>query len=528
MCALSRQRLAHRQSFSQSLLFLWLTMTSRVVCKLREIIAEVTGNARSDYVTSLRDEHREELLQGRKAYAIDNDSSEITLFVPWRLHRPIEMLFQRIAVDSRMSTAAFRKLVDGAALFPRSQSSRKKDDILEYILGRVVDIDSVDFEQFLHALFLLAKYRAAVLRVTEQCAFNHMLTTLIGYGIRTMPQRQGTVHLGDSGNKADYESTLGSSPRSSIHENELLRAMTSATIKKVGSPTASSTEGDALQRAITRAISQHNDNETDSSDRDTAKSGSSNAMQLGMSSCDSVDTEKQTLQPFQTDHLFRMAEDKMNETCELLKNELLTMRAQLDDYKVHESHRQELIHKISVLKGDNERLQNQMDTDAAAAKEKQQQLESTITELNEELSAVKKNVAELEEQLQQAKQQIEAAENYRSHQQQVQTLIALQRDYESMLFSAFVSYRDDALVGGEFVMSEDSCIAFCLDFGLDEIQLAAGSNVDPAAKVAYKDVVKSSSSGKLTYGLFKEFLLRLAEIVDPQSTQKRAFQLLLL
>ncbi|GFE55221.1 hypothetical protein BaOVIS_026250 [Babesia ovis] len=502
-------------------------MTSRVVCKLREIISEVTGNSRSDYVNSLRDEHRAELLQGRKAYAIDNGGSEITLFVPWRLHRPVESLFSKISVNNQLSSLAFRQLVDDAELFPKSQNVRKKDDIVEYIVGRVVESGSLDFEQFLHALFLMAKYRASVLRVTEQCAFNHMLSVLIAYVGRTVPQDQDSEKPVDQGAETEDQPSIRAACTSVSKNGDIVRSLSSVTIRDTDLLSPSPSEGEPMQKGVSQALSDDN-SEPNLEDEDIAKGSSLDFHPSGRVSSVSVATEPAFVQTPQTEQLFRMAEDKMNETCELLKNELLIMRAQLDDYKVQESHKQELINTISLLKTDKEELEKHLASNKAAALDAQQKLENTITDLNDQLHAIKNSVAELEEQLLQAKKQLEAAEEYRSHQQQIQTMIALHSEYETMLFSAFVSYRDDKLVGGEFVMSEDNCVAFCLDFGLDELQVPVGSTVDPAAKLAFREISKSAPSGKLTYGLFKEFLLRLAEIVDPQSTQKRAFQLLVL
>eukprot|EP00371_Babesia_bovis_P003642 XP_001612289.1 hypothetical protein [Babesia bovis T2Bo] len=504
-------------------------MASRIAGKFREIISEVTGDSRSDYLNSLRDEHKDELLQGRKAYAIDNGGNDITLFVPWKLHRPVDVLFNSIAVDSRVTPSAFKKLIDDANLFPKYTNARKKDDIVDYIISRVETSESLGFEEFLHGLFLIAKYRASVLRVTEQCAFNHMLTILVNHSNRIVQQQESEKQV--QRNSSIPESLDGKSNSTSASHDGGVESLSHSESGKVAtSPVNSVKTEDTPQKSPSQTIlDDEMDKDADTEQNEDAKTVQETVfIEAAKVSRVSVGTETPFEREEVDDRIFRRAEDKMNETCELLKNELLSMREQLDDYKIQERHRQELLHKVSVLETGKEKMEKLMAKKDASAKEMEEKLNATIKDLSEELETIKETAGQLEAQLEKANEQLKTEEDFRTHQQQVQTLIALQNDYETTLFSAFITYRDEELQGGEFVMSEDNCIAFCLDFGLDELQLPVGSSSDPPAKLAFKEVTKRTSTGKLTYALFKEFLLRLAEIVDPQSTQKRAFQLLVL
>ncbi|GBE62569.1 spc110p, putative [Babesia ovata] len=517
-------------------------MESRVGRKFREIISEVTGNARSEYATSLREEHREALLYGKKAYAIDNGGNDITLFVPWRLHEPIESLFRAIAGGPRLLASSFRQLVDHAALFPRSQNSRKKEDIIDYILERVLgNFGSLDFEQFLHALFLLSKYRAAVLRVTEQCAFNHVIALLVKSG-GNVPSESRDVRA-DCVKPPEFAETRHTSIRQEPNEptEALVGPMSRVALDREPSiaPSVVRTEQeDAIGHEASLVLSedQQSDNtiDTDNAVTEEPLPVPIQIPEVGMKR-EKSGVSSFVWQPSQNDRLIRIAEDKMNETCEFMKTEFLTLRDRMEEYKIQESQRQELLRTISALKADNSQLKTRMEEDHATAAETRSRLEAKVEELKKEMPAMQSRVEDLEKQLEEsntklaeANRKLEKAEFQRDEHQNIQTMLALQNDYETMLFSAFVSYRDDELSNGEFVMSENSCITFCLDFGLGDSQLLTAAAADPVAKLAYREVCKRAPDGKLTYALFKEFLLRLAEIIDPQSTQKRAFQLLLL
>ncbi|GIX63862.1 spindle pole body component 110 [Babesia caballi] len=526
------------------LIVLVRAMESRLGCKWREIISEVTGHARSDYAASLREEHQEGLLQGKKAYAIDNGGADITLFVPWRLHLPMESLFRLVAGGPRMTVVTFKMLIDIVGLFPKSQSTRKKDDILEYIVTRVIGhANSLDFEEYLHALFLLAQYRAAVLRVTEQCSFNHLLSTLNGYwGRVSSEERQESgrqvVTRGGSGEQSN-RSYLPSTNRPATPEADLVQSVSelsiasrrsavtpSAASPAAASPPSSSIHSDSLQHAATadsvKEESQERASETDAGVNDAATQD----LEPAVVSANSLEIQRSPSGPSQGEQILRLAEERMNETCEMMRNELTTLREKMEEYRVHEGQRQELLHTISVLKADKAALQKQVDADGQSARETQARLEGTVAGLTEELRVARDRVGELEALLQEAEQKLQEEDERRAHGQKVQSMLALQTEYETMLFTAFVSYRDNELVEGEFVMSEANCVSFCLDFGLDEHHLSAGSDREPVAKTAYGKVCGRGPEGRLTYPLFKEFLLRVAELVDPQSTQKRAFQLL--
>ncbi|CDR97941.1 -Spindle pole body component 110 [Babesia bigemina] len=522
-------------------------METRLQRKLREIIAEITGNRPSDYARSLREEHRDGMLQGNKAYAIDNGGRNITLFIPWRLHGPLESSFRSMAGGPHLLASSFRQMVDDAALFPGSQNARKKEDIINYILERVIgNLGAMDFEQFLHALFLLSKYRASVLRVTEQCAFNHVIALLMRTGDNVPPE--GHYVRVDYGQQPEVEGTNRApiSQESTESIDPLVEAMSNVSLERQLSiaPSLVSNEQDvAIGHEASLAISedQQSDN-TICTDNTVPEEPAPVPVPVPTSVPEPVSRaekpvaeESSVCQPSQNDHLIKITEDKMNETCEIMKTEIMSLRNRMDEYKFQETQKQELLRTISALKDNNSQLQARMEENRATAEETRVGLEAKVNELQNQLPELQSRAEDLEKQLEESKaaldeanQKIDQAKFQHEQHHSIQTMLALQDDYESMLFSAFVSYRDDELCNGEFVMSENSCINFCLDFGLGDAQLTTAASEEPVAKMAYREVCKRAPDGKLTYALFKEFLLRLAEIIDPQSTQKRAFQLLLL
>lgn len=489
-------------------------MPATISTKLREIISEVTGNSRQDFASSLREEHKDALLLGRKAYAIDNVNSGITLFMPWRLHGPIESFYKHLSMEGAMTLDQFKHLVTDAELFPKSQSRRKESDIVDYIINKVVvDRSTIDFEEFLHALFLLSKYKASVLRVTEQCAFNHLLTTLIKYGNRFLSDRpsQSKSDVGTPGRtpKDDLHSPLNSKP-SSVKTP----ASSAAGSSRHSSPRALSALG-SRTRLPDDAL-RHDGHRSD-----TAKSGASSAMNTVKSQLCEPDSTR-------AEELLKMAEGKMTETCEIMKTELASLREQIEHSNEKGSASKECYKELCALKDSQADLTKQVSVEKEKVNELEKKLEKEVEQSEEARKVMQEIIDELESQITEAKRKQQAADELKTRCQQIQKMLALQPEYESMLFSVFISYRSEELVNGEFVMSEENCIAFCIDFCLDVMHIAAGGAEQPAAKLAFQDVSKLCPEGMLTYHFFKEFLLRLAELMDPQSTQKRAFQLLLM
>lgn len=491
-------------------------MSSRLGYKLREIISEVTKNTRSDYAASLTEEHREGLLLGKKVYAIDNVNSGITIFMPWKLHSPLENFYRYISGNGEMSVQNFKELVDIASLFPKSQSMRKKSDIMEYILSKVViGKETLNFEDFLHALFLLSKYRASILRVTEQCAFNHLIATLISYGNRIAQDNKCTVDAPTLEDPAEYK------------QSDVIRSISHSSLSSKQTNSSVSTPVRCESPCCEKALEFVPDKDADVIASETA-SPSGATVSRTPSVMSHTKSSQDYMEASRAEQLFKMTEDKMNETCEIMKNEIVNLRNQLSDYKVQESNKKQLLKEISDFKDERAHLMERIESEKAVAQGYKKQLDDAIREAEEKYKSMQSVIERLEAEIASAKHKIQVIEDLRAHNQQVQSMLAMQPEYETMLFSVFLSYRNEEVVNGEFVMAEENCIAFCMDFGLDDMQTSVNSSEEPVAKLAFREVCQLAPEGKLTYGFFKEFLLRLAEILDPQSTQKRAFQLLLM
>ncbi|EKX74179.1 conserved hypothetical protein [Theileria equi strain WA] len=454
-------------------------------CKLRDISQEPKV---------FREEQLQKCVFGKNAFILDDSFNGTTIFVPWRLHKPIEELFQSYADSGVMHTDQFISLVDKASLFPTFQNKRKKEDIVNVILERTNKNDQgLLFEDFLFALHLLARYRASVLRLTVQSSFNHMLSSLIN-----LNKEKETSEPSDTSTAGKVDS-LPQSRNSSIDstvrtENESQSQEEPAETQDAESVTDTITAKDPIE--ILRSKSKDHSSSA-------YKSLEIHLSELIKALNDSgVHAENRNLQ------------ERLNEEMELRRNaELDSMNRQRKLEEESLEVKKDLLSKessIYSLERTVDNLKEELERLTAMKEESENKLNIIISDLE-------KKVGDLDNELERRKLEVKLK-------QEMQEKLILDSEDEVKLFSIFCVYRDELPVNGEFVVSENSCIAFCLDFGLGDSDSPRESHAEPKAKQAYDKVSGQSVNGHLTYILFKEFLMQLSLLFKPELTPREGFK----
>lgn len=107
------------------------------------------------------------------------------------------------------------------------------------------------------------------------------------------------------------------------------------------------------------------------------------------------------------------------------------------------------------------------------------------TEKESELSKLNSLNGQLTNDLAEANKKLDRQMFLRDRNQKLQKLLALETEFEVKLFSIFCVYKEEFPSDGEFVLSEEQLVCFCLDFGLGESTPPSNPDDPPKAKQAY-------------------------------------------
>lgn len=475
---------------------------------------------------AFREEQLQKCVFGKNAFILDDSFNGTTIFVPWRLHKPIEELFQSYADSGVMHTDQFISLVDKASLFPTFQNKRKKEDIVNVILERTNKNDQgLLFEDFLFALHLLARYRASVLRLTVQSSFNHMLSSLIN-----LNKEKETSEPSDTSTAGKVDS-LPQSRNSSIDSTVRTATIISRISSRISeildqADKASNNLSEIDIEPENESQSQEEPAETQDAESITDTITAKDPIEILRSkSKDHSSSAYKSLEIHLSELIKalndsgvhaenRNLQERLNEEMELRRNaELDSMNRQRKLEEESLEVKKDLLSKessIYSLERTVDNLKEELERLTAMKEESENKLNIIISDLE-------KKVGDLDNELERRKLEVKLK-------QEMQEKLILDSEDEVKLFSIFCVYRDELPVNGEFVVSENSCIAFCLDFGLGDSDSPRESHAEPKAKQAYDKVSGQSVNGHLTYILFKEFLMQLSLLFKPELTPREGFK----
>ncbi|UKJ88354.2 hypothetical protein MACJ_000798 [Theileria orientalis] len=505
---------------------------NRLECKLKEIILDSRQGHTSDYSRSIREDHLIGSAFGKNAYTLDDVANGTTIFMPWKLHRPLEDVFNRLSEQSFMSHTSFENLVDNFGLFPNFQNTRKKEDIINYILHKAnPNSGQLDFEQFLLALFLLSKYRASVQHINEQFAFNAILNTVVS-NAQTLSNDDLETNFDLNLDKNPNFQNLSSASRTSsknldgviYHDNGLIVDTNIGKVydspRKLETKDFSETLQDIKHEGSKEFL------------RKLSSGGKMPSRNMGGNACTSGKTEG--LQSGQTSsfdpELVRRLLDVLRD-----QNLLNDSKALQDSLEREINLRSEMelsyMDKLSKLESERSELNNQLAAQKLELGKVQVDLESLTrqhedykTNAEQQIGDLKDDKERLSQKWSEANDQLERQAFLKSRAQKNQQLLVLETEVEVKLFSMFCVYKDEECVDGEFVLTEEQLILFCVDFGLTETEPPSGPDDMPKAKLAYNKVAEYGHDGKLNYPLFKEFLMNLAMLLKPEFVPREAFR----
>uniref|UniRef100_A0A3B0MZ44 EF-hand domain-containing protein n=1 Tax=Theileria annulata TaxID=5874 RepID=A0A3B0MZ44_THEAN len=496
------------------------TNLSRLECKLKEIILDSREGHSTNYSKSVREDHLHGCAYGKNAFTLDDPATGTTIFMPWKLHRPLELLFFKYSNNSTMPHASFKSFVDEFELFPKFQNTRKKEDILDYILLKCnknndflrrftnLDIYLLEFEEFLLALFLLAKYRASVLHTNEQFSFNDLLNSLLSsnldLNLDVLKQDVGN-QTDDVVNRQDAGVNATRSVSQNLdgviyHENGLI---VDTNIGKVfESPRKLET------KEFTDTVKELNNSKND------VDEPRSRVNHSGTVDTDLVRRLLEVLRDQNLLHDSRNMQERLEREIKLRDD--LESRY-IDRLNKVESEKDELSKEYVSYKINFSKLRVDFDNLEREYGQYRTEKESDLSKLNSLNRQLTSDLAEANKILERQKQ-------LRDRSQKTQKLLMLETEFEVKLFSIFCVYKEEFPVDGEFVLSEEQLVCFCLDFGLGETSPPANPDDLPKAKQAYNQVLEFCHDGKLTYNLFKEFLMCFGQLLKPKLLPEEAFR----
>ncbi|UKK00747.2 hypothetical protein MACK_000821 [Theileria orientalis] len=502
---------------------------NRLECKLKEIILDSRQGHTSDYSRSIREDHLYGSAFGKNAYTLDDVNSGTTIFMPWKLHRPLEEVFNRLSEQSFMSHTSFENLVDNFGLFPNFQNTRKKEDIINYILQKAnPNSGQLDFEQFLLALFLLSKYRASVQHINEQYAFNAVLNTVVANAQSLTNDDLETnfdLNLDKNQNFSSASRTSSKNLDGVIyHDNGLI---VDTNIGKVyDSPRKLETKD------FSETLEGIRQEETKEFLRKLSSGGKMPSGNMGGKTDPSTKTDG--LQSGQTSsfdpELVRRLLDVLRE--QNLLNDSKTLQDSLErEINLRSEMELSYMEKLSKLESEKSEINNELASQKLELGKVQVDLESLNrqyqdykTSAEQQIGDLKVEKEQLSQKLGEVNEQLERQAYLKSRAQKNQQLLVLETEVEVKLFSMFCVYKDEECVDGEFVLREEQLILFCVDFGLTETEPPSGPDDTPKARLAYNKVCEYGYDGKLNYALFKEFLMNLAVLLKPEFSPREAFR----
>ncbi|EAN34238.1 hypothetical protein TpMuguga_01g01000 [Theileria parva strain Muguga] len=485
---------------------------SRLECKLKEIILDSREGHSTNYSKSVREDHLHGCAYGRNAFTLDDPATGTTIFMPWKLHRPLELLFFKYSNNSTLSHSSFKSFVDEFELFPRFQNARKKEDVLDYILLKCnKNTEFLQFEEFLLALFLLAKYRASVLHTNEQYSFNDLLNSLLtsNLDLNLDNLKQDAFNQTDTVvNRQDVGvnmSRTGSQNLDGViyHENGLI------VDTNIGKVFESPRKLETKEFSNTVSELKNNKNEFIEETCHVNHSGTVDA-----------DLVKRLLEVLRDQNLLQDTRN-MQERIEReikLRDDLESRY--IDRLNKVESEKDELNNEYVTYKLNFGKLRVDFDN-------LEREYGQYRTEKESELSKLNSLNGQLTNDLAEANKKLDRQMFLRERNQKLQKLLALETEFEVKLFSIFCVYKEEFPSDGEFVLSEEQLVCFCLDFGLGESTPPSNPDDPPKAKQAYNKVLEFSHDGKLTYILFKEFLMNFGQLLKPKLSPEEAFRFIL-
>ncbi|KAK2198069.1 hypothetical protein BdWA1_001074 [Babesia duncani] len=445
--------------------------------KFHEVIKELHGVEFGDFNSSIREEYRTGCLLGKRVFTVDEGSNGITVFMPWRLHAPLEEQFRAHANNGIITVDMLDGIIDDAQLFPSFQSRRKRNDIMGYIFKRTCPTNNgMDFEGFLHTLYLLAKYRAAIFRITEQCSFNHVIIELIkrltNKGFTNVPKGTSLKASTASVQELINEKSLSIGSISEAQDQQPLAP------EPVSEPTITSPSPKPQVLDATTSMS------------------------------------RDSLQFVKKDSKLLKERELLNQNYEKIMLELVALQKDMRT-------REKLEGDIDNLKGELNRLNLDLEREKHATRD--------AKELVKKVSAEKEQMAtSYTEEINQLKTKLDATAAKIRHQEQVHLWTNLEAQHEAKLFSLFLLYKQPELILGEFCMSERDLATFCADFGLLYSITNENNEVEPLGKIVYRKLESYTNEGCLTFWLFKQFLYEIALALNSGMDPGQAFLQLLI
>ncbi|BAM39494.1 conserved hypothetical protein [Theileria orientalis strain Shintoku] len=505
---------------------------NRLECKLKEIILDSRETHTSDYSRSIREDHLFGSAFGKNAYTLDDVANGTTIFMPWKLHRPLEDVFNRLSEQSFMSHTSFENLVDNFGLFPNFQNSRKKEDILNYILQKAnPNSGQLDFEQFLLALFLLSKYRASVQHINEQYAFNAVLNTVVA-NAQALANEDAETNFDLNLDKNPSFKKFGSSSRTSSKNLDGVIYNDDGLIVDTNNGKVYDSPRKLETKDFSETLEGIKQEETKEFLRKLSSAGKMPSRSMGGTS----DLSRKTsgLQPGQSSsfdpELVRRLLDVLRE--QNLLNDSKALQDSLErEINLRNDMESSYMVKLSRLESEKSSLNDELAAQKLELGKAQVELESVNrqyedykTSAEQRISDLKSEREQMSQKLSEANEQLERQAHLKARAQKNQQMLLLETEVEVKLFSMFCVYKDEECVDGEFVLGEEQLILFCVDFGLTETEPPSGPDDAPKAKQAYNKVCEYGYDGKLNYALFKEFLMNLAMLMKPEFSPREAFR----